>query len=63
MSLLRRYLPILTWGSEYSSRTFINDLIVEGIVTVMLMPGPDNREESDKERRDESNHGRAKDTG
>jgi hypothetical protein len=24
MSLLRRYLPILTWGAEYSRRTFIN---------------------------------------
>jgi hypothetical protein len=38
MLLLRRYLPILTWGSEYSSRTFINDLIVAGIVTVGLAP-------------------------
>jgi hypothetical protein len=30
MSLLRRYLPTLTWGREYSSRKFINDLIVAG---------------------------------
>jgi sulfate permease, SulP family len=34
----RRYLPILTWGKEYSRRTFTNDLIVAGIVTVMLIP-------------------------
>jgi hypothetical protein len=33
MSLLRRYLPTLTWGSEYSSRTFIIDLIMAGIAT------------------------------
>jgi SulP family sulfate permease len=32
----RRYLPILTWGKEYSRRTFTNDLIVAGIVTVMI---------------------------
>jgi SulP family sulfate permease len=38
MSLLRRYLPILTWGAEYSGRTFANDLIVAVIVTVMLIP-------------------------
>ncbi len=38
LSLLRRYLPILTWGAEYSRRTFTNDLIVAGIVTVMLIP-------------------------
>ena len=38
MSLLRRYLPILTWGAEYSGRTFTNDLIVAVIVTVMLIP-------------------------
>jgi SulP family sulfate permease len=36
--LLSRYLPILTWGAEYSRRTFTNDLIVAGIVTVMLIP-------------------------
>jgi hypothetical protein len=28
--LLSRYLPILTWGAEYSRRTFTNDLIVGG---------------------------------
>ena len=36
--LLRRYLPILTWGAEYSRQTLTNDLIVAGIVTVMLIP-------------------------
>ncbi|MEI6068527.1 MAG: sulfate permease [Methylococcaceae bacterium] len=36
--LLRRYLPILTWGPQYSRRTLVNDLIVAGIVTVMLIP-------------------------
>ena len=36
--LLCRYLPILTWGAEYSRRTLTNDLIVAGIVTVMLIP-------------------------
>ncbi|MCX6878910.1 MAG: sulfate permease [Verrucomicrobia bacterium] len=38
MNLLRRYLPILTWGAEYSRKTLTNDLIVAGIVTVMLIP-------------------------
>ncbi len=38
MSILRRYLPILTWGAEYSRRTFANDLIVAAIVTIMLIP-------------------------
>ena len=36
--LLRRYLPILAWGAEYSRRTFTNDLIVAAIVTIMLIP-------------------------
>jgi sulfate permease, SulP family len=36
-SLVRRYLPILTWGAEYSRRTFTNDLIVAGMVTVTLI--------------------------
>lgn len=36
--MLRRYLPILTWGAEYSRRTFTNDLIVAVIVTIMLIP-------------------------
>jgi SulP family sulfate permease len=38
MSILRRYFPILTWGAEYSRRTFANDLIVAAIVTIMLIP-------------------------
>jgi sulfate permease, SulP family len=37
-SLLRRYLPILDWGARYTGKTFTNDLIVAGIVTVMLIP-------------------------
>jgi SulP family sulfate permease len=36
--MLRRYLPILTWGPEYSRRTLTNDLIVAAIVTIMLIP-------------------------
>jgi SulP family sulfate permease len=38
MTLLRRYLPILTWAAEYSRQTLTNDLIVALIVTVMLIP-------------------------
>jgi SulP family sulfate permease len=38
MTMLRRYLPILTWGAEYSRQTFVNDLVVAVIVTVMLIP-------------------------
>jgi SulP family sulfate permease len=37
-NMLHRYLPILTWGAEYSRRTLANDLIVAVIVTVMLIP-------------------------
>ena len=37
-SLFRRYLPILTWGSEYSRQTLTNDLVVAAIVTLMLIP-------------------------
>jgi sulfate permease, SulP family len=37
MSMIPCYLPILTWGAEYSCRTFMNDLIVAGIVTVTLI--------------------------
>ena len=37
-SLARRYLPILDWGAKYTGKTFTNDLIVAGIVTVMLIP-------------------------
>jgi SulP family sulfate permease len=38
VTILRRYLPILAWGAAYSRRTFTNDLIVAGIVTIMLIP-------------------------
>ncbi len=37
-TLLRRYLPILEWGSTYNGKTCANDLIVAAIVTVMLIP-------------------------
>ena len=37
-ALLRRYLPILAWGAEYSRLTLVNDLIAAAIVTVMLIP-------------------------
>lgn len=37
-NLLRRYLPILTWGPEYSRQTLANDLIAAVIVTIMLIP-------------------------
>ena len=36
--LLRRYLPILAWGAEYSRRTLASDLIAAAIVTIMLIP-------------------------
>lgn len=38
MEMLRKYLPILTWGAQYSRQTLVNDLVVAGIVTVMLIP-------------------------
>ena len=38
VDLARRYLPILEWGAKYNSKTFTNDLVVAGIVTVMLIP-------------------------
>ncbi len=37
-ALARRYVPSLDWGAKYSGKTFTNDLIVAGIVTVMLIP-------------------------
>jgi len=36
--MLKRYFPILTWGAEYSGRSFVNDLTVAAIVTMMLIP-------------------------
>ena len=38
MDKLRKYFPIFEWGAEYSSKTFINDLITGVIVTMMLIP-------------------------
>ena len=38
MTGLRRYLPILTWGAEYSPRTLASDLIAAAIVSIMLIP-------------------------
>ncbi len=35
---LRRYLPILDWGSAYTRDTFSNDLVAAVIVTIMLIP-------------------------
>ena len=36
--LLRRYLPILDWGREYSRQTLTGDLIAAAIVSIMLIP-------------------------
>ena len=36
--LIRRYLPILDWGAEYSSKTLVGDLVAAAIVTIMLIP-------------------------
>ena len=36
--MLKRYFPILEWAPKYSSRTFVNDLTVAAIVTIMLIP-------------------------
>ncbi|MCA0043641.1 SulP family inorganic anion transporter [Celeribacter litoreus] len=35
---LKRYLPILDWGSRYNASTFANDGIAAIIVTIMLIP-------------------------
>ncbi|MCG3268157.1 SulP family inorganic anion transporter [Yoonia sp. I 8.24] len=35
---LARYLPILTWGKDYTRETLSNDLIAAVIVTIMLIP-------------------------
>nr|WP_295106025.1 sulfate permease [uncultured Caulobacter sp.] len=35
---LRRYLPILDWGSRYGRETLANDLLAAVIVTIMLIP-------------------------
>ncbi|HEX5640684.1 MAG TPA: sulfate permease [Burkholderiaceae bacterium] len=36
--LLRRYLPILDWGREYSRHMLTGDLIAAAIVSIMLIP-------------------------
>ncbi|WP_417260969.1 SulP family inorganic anion transporter [Celeribacter sp.] len=36
--LLKRYLPILDWGSKYNSSAFANDGVAAIIVTIMLIP-------------------------
>ncbi|MDV7145787.1 sulfate permease [Tropicimonas sp. TH_r6] len=35
---LRRYLPILDWGSQYTRQTFESDALAAVIVTIMLIP-------------------------
>ncbi|MDO8411033.1 MAG: sulfate permease [Phenylobacterium sp.] len=35
---MRRYLPILDWGSRYGRETLANDLLAAVIVTIMLIP-------------------------
>ena len=37
-STLKRYLPILEWGSAYDRDTLANDLLAAVIVTIMLIP-------------------------
>ena len=37
-TLVRRYIPILDWGKEYSSQVLVGDLIAAAIVTIMLIP-------------------------
>lgn len=36
--MLKRFFPILEWGSTYNGKTAINDLLVAVIVTIMLIP-------------------------
>ena len=36
--LLRRRLPILEWGSQYSGQTLVGDLVAAAIVSMMLIP-------------------------
>jgi sulfate permease, SulP family len=38
MKFLRKYFPILEWGSAYSGKIAVNDLVVALIVTIMLIP-------------------------
>ena len=36
--LLRRRLPILEWGPQYSGQTLVGDLVAAAIVSMMLIP-------------------------
>ncbi len=36
--MLRRYLPILTWGPAYTRSALANDLVAAVVVTIMLIP-------------------------
>ena len=38
LDLARRYLPILTWGAEYSGQTLTGDLVAAVIIAIMLIP-------------------------
>ncbi|MBF9043630.1 sulfate permease [Rhodobacterales bacterium HKCCE4037] len=38
MDSLRRYMPVLDWGSRYNRSAFSNDMIAAVIVTIMLIP-------------------------
>ena len=38
MTMLARYLPVLTWGRSYNRHTLANDGVAAGIVTIMLIP-------------------------
>ena len=37
-ALLRRRLPILEWGPQYSGQTLVGDLVAAAIVSMMLIP-------------------------
>ena len=38
LNLLRKCFPIMEWGAKYTRQTFVNDLIVGVVVTMMLIP-------------------------
>ncbi len=38
VALLRRRLPILEWGAQYSGQTLVGDLVAAAIVSMMLIP-------------------------
>ena len=38
IALLRRYMPVLTWGRDYRAETLQADLLAAVIVTIMLIP-------------------------